>query len=73
VVVKGEALARVEAERRLLSTYRAEYDRLTKRRDHITAVRSLVKSHKRAYDEMIREARERLQVTVAALPSVSAA
>lgn len=62
VVVKGEALARVEAEKRLLSEYRAEYERLVRRADHIDAVRSLVKTHKLAYDEMIRRARTRVQL-----------
>lgn len=58
MIVKGEALIRLEAERRLVSAFRREYDRLLKRGDHVGAVRSLVKSHKRAYDNAVREARE---------------
>ena len=57
MIVKGEALIRLEAERRLLGAFRAEYERLLKRADHVHAVRSLVKSHKRAYDAAIQEAR----------------
>jgi hypothetical protein len=57
MIVKGEALVRLEAERRLLGAFRAEYDRLLKRTDHVHAVRSLVKSHKRAYDIALIEAR----------------
>jgi membrane glycosyltransferase len=57
MIVKGEALVRLEAERRLLGAFRAEYERLLKRTDHVRAVRSLVKSHKRAYDAALGEAR----------------
>jgi len=57
MIVKGEALVRLEAERRLLSVYRAEYERLLARTDHVRAVRSLVKSHKRAYGVALAEAR----------------
>jgi hypothetical protein len=57
MIVKGEALIRLEAERRLLGAFRAEYDRLLKRTDHVHAVRSLVKAHKRAYDVALIEAR----------------
>ena len=57
MIVKGEALVRLEAERRLLRAYRAEYERLVARTDHVRAVRSLVKSHKRAYGVALAEAR----------------
>jgi membrane glycosyltransferase len=57
MIVKGEALIRLEAERRLLAAFRAEYERLLKRTDHVRAVRALVKSHKRAYDVAMSEAR----------------
>jgi len=59
MIVKGEALVRLEAERRLLGAYRAEYERLLARTDHVRAVRSLVKSHKRAYGEALAGARVR--------------
>jgi hypothetical protein len=58
MIVKGEALIRLEAERRLLGAFRAEYERLLDRGDHVRAVRALVKSHKRAYDAAMREARD---------------
>jgi hypothetical protein len=57
MVVKGEALIRLEAERRLLIQYRKEYDRLIGAGDHVRAVRRLVVNHKRAYDAMVRDAR----------------
>lgn len=57
MIVKGEALVRLEAERRLVGAFRAEYERLVKRTDHVRAVRSMVKSHKRAYDTALGEAR----------------
>ena len=73
MIVKGEALIRLEAERRLLSAYRGEYDRLLKRGDHVRAVRSLVKSHKRAYDSAVREARDWALVMRAQLGATRAA
>ena len=57
MIVKGEALVRLEAERRLLGAFRAEYERLLERTDHVRAVRALVKAHKRAYDVAMTEAR----------------
>jgi hypothetical protein len=57
MIVKGEALVRLEAERRLLGAYRSEYERLLARTDHVRAVRSLVKSHKRTYAVALAEAR----------------
>jgi hypothetical protein len=58
MIVKGEALVRLEAERRLVGAYRTEYERLVKRTDHVRAIRSLVKSHKRAYDTAMKGARD---------------
>lgn len=57
MIVKGEALIRLEAERRLLGAFRAEYERLLARTDHVRAVKALVKSHKRAYDTALSDAR----------------
>jgi hypothetical protein len=57
MIVKGEALVRLEAERRLLNAYANEYERLLKRTDHVRAVRALVKSHKVAYGAALAEAR----------------
>jgi hypothetical protein len=73
MIVKGEALVRLEAERRLLSAFRREYERLLQRGDHVRAVRSLVKNHKRAYDTAVREAREWALVMRAQLGSTRAA
>jgi hypothetical protein len=57
MIVKGEALVRLEAERRLLKAFAAEYERLLARTDHVRAVRGLVKSHKVAYGAALAEAR----------------
>jgi hypothetical protein len=64
MIVKGEALIRLEAERRLLERYRKEYERLRARMEHVRAVLSLVKTHKRAYDDAVREAREVVRPTL---------
>ncbi len=64
MIVKGEALIRLEAERRLLERYRKEYERLRARTEHVRAVLTLVKTHKRAYDDAVREAREHVRPTL---------
>jgi hypothetical protein len=64
MIVKGEALIRLEAERRLLERYRKEYERLVARHEHVRAVLHLVKTHKRAYDDAVREAREVVRPTL---------
>jgi hypothetical protein len=64
MIVKGEALIRLEAERRLLDRYRKEYERLTARHEHVRAVLHLVKTHKRAYDDAVRAAREHVRSTL---------
>ncbi len=58
MLVKGEGLTRLEAERRLVKHYKAEYERLAKRRGHVDALRSLVRNHKGRYNTLVREARE---------------
>jgi hypothetical protein len=58
MIVKGEGRIRVEAEHRLVKRYRAEYDRLARRRGHVDALRSLVKSHKEPYNQLVRDVRE---------------
>jgi hypothetical protein len=65
MIVKGEALIRLEAERRLLDRYRKEYERLVARFEHVRAVLTLVKTHKRAYDDAVREARDRIRPLLA--------
>jgi hypothetical protein len=64
LIVKGEALIRLEAERRLLERYRKEYERLVARHEHVRAVLQLVKAHKRAYDDAVREARDVIRPTL---------
>ena len=64
MIVKGEALIRLEAERRLLVRYQKEYERLVARYEHIRAVLQLVKTHKRAYDDAVREARDLIRPTL---------
>ncbi len=59
MVVKGEGLSRLQAERKLVKLYKDEYEGLAKRRGHIRALQSLVKSHKNRYNAIVREVRER--------------
>jgi hypothetical protein len=58
MLVKGEGLIRLEAERRFIRRYAREYERLAKRRGHVEAMRQLVEAHHVRYNEMAREARE---------------
>jgi hypothetical protein len=58
MVVKGEGLNRLEAERRLVKRYKAEYERLAGRRGHVDALRSMVNTHKNRYNDLIREVRQ---------------
>jgi hypothetical protein len=58
MVVKGEGLTRLEAERRLVGLYKKEYDRLARREGHVDALRSLVRDHKDRYNTVVRQVRE---------------
>ncbi len=58
MVVKGEGLTRLEAERRLVRLYKKEYDRLAGRDGHVDALRSLVRDHKERYNTVVRQVRE---------------
>jgi len=58
MLVKGEGLIRLEAERRLLKHYAAEYERLARGHGHVEALRRLVDAHKARYNEVTRQARE---------------
>jgi len=60
MVVKGEGLIRLEAERLLLRRFRSEYDEFRAGSDHIEAVKALVVLRKREYDACVREARASL-------------
>jgi hypothetical protein len=62
MVVKGEGLLRLEAERRLLKTYKAEFERSARRRGRVAAVRGLVTAHKDRYNAFLREIREDPQI-----------
>jgi len=53
-----EAIARLEAEGRLIKRHDAEYRRLAGKHGHIRAVVRLVAAHKREYDGLIRTARD---------------
>jgi hypothetical protein len=66
MLARGEALARLQAERGLVKRYKKEYERLVGRRGHVDALRSLVKAHKNAYNELVRQVREELQESSAA-------
>jgi uncharacterized protein (UPF0335 family) len=54
-----EAIARLEAESALLKEHDAEYRRLSAKGGHVRAVVRMVAAHKREYDELMRDARER--------------
>jgi hypothetical protein len=58
MVVKGEGLTRLEAERRLVKLYRNEYEKVVRRHGHVEALRSLVKDHKERYNTVVRQVRE---------------
>jgi hypothetical protein len=60
-----EAIARLEAEAALLKRFDAEYRRLSAKDGHVRAVVRLVASHKREYDALMREARDRVPARVA--------
>lgn len=58
MLVKGEGLIRLEAERRLIRMFATEYERLAKRHGHVEAMRRLVEAHKTRYNEVTRDSRE---------------
>jgi hypothetical protein len=53
-----EAIARLEAEGRLIKRHDAEYRRLAAKHGHVAAVVRLVSGHKKEYDGLIRTARD---------------
>jgi len=53
-----EAIARLEAEGRLIKRHDAEYRRLADKHGHVAAVVRLVSGHKKEYDALIRTARD---------------
>jgi hypothetical protein len=57
MVVKGEGLIRLEAERLLLRRFKDEYEKLRDESGHVEAVKALVVIRKREYDACVREAR----------------
>jgi phospholipid N-methyltransferase len=61
LMVKGEAVIRMEAERSLVRKFRSEYQRLAATAGHQEAIRTLVAKRKREYDAIVREARERVR------------
>ena len=69
MVVRGEALVRLEAERRLLKLYKAEYQGLTRRMGHVGALCSLVKDYKESYNGLLREIRAEREPSRLAAPS----
>jgi hypothetical protein len=58
MVVKGEGLTRLEAERRLVRLYKQEYERVARKHGHVDALRSLVRDHKERYNTVVRQVRE---------------
>ena len=58
MVVKGEGLTRLEAERRLVKLYKQEYERVARESGHVDALRSLVRDHKERYNTVVRQVRE---------------
>ncbi len=57
MVVKGEGLIRLEAERLLLRQFKDEYEQLRDESGHVEAIKALVVIRKREYDACVREAR----------------
>jgi hypothetical protein len=56
----GEGLARMAAEGDLLKRHGGEYRRLLRSRDHVEAVRALVKRYSAQYGALVHEHRERV-------------
>ena len=60
--MSSEALARLEAEARLLRKHKAEYERLLKKQGKRTeAIISLVAKYKNEYGDLVKRSRERLE------------
>jgi hypothetical protein len=61
LMVKGEAVIRLEAERSMVRRFRSDYERLVASGGHAGAIRRLVAAHKPEYDQIVRVARERVR------------
>ena len=59
LIVKGEAFARVQAEKELVKEFTDEYRELADELGHVEAVLKLVRDHKIVYDGMCRVVRDR--------------
>jgi hypothetical protein len=61
LMVKGEAVIRLEAERVLVRKFGAEYQSLAAQVGRQEAIRVLVATRKSDYDAIVREARDRVR------------
>jgi hypothetical protein len=66
MIVKGEGLIRIEAERLFMRRCGAEYEDMARERGHIEALRFLVAHRKKDYDACVRDARGAVRGAAAA-------
>ena len=59
LIVKGEAFARVQAEKELVKEFADEYRQFADELGHVEAVLKLVRDHKIVYDGLCRVVRDR--------------
>ena len=59
--VRAEARARAAAEADLLRRRRAEFERLLKRKDRLSAIVALVDKHKTEYGDLVKAYRARFE------------
>jgi len=73
MIVKGEGLIRMEAERLFMRRCKAEYEDLCADRGHVEALKALVVKRKKDYDTCVHDARDSLAAAAAAPPAGEAA
>ena len=69
MIVKGEGLIRMEAERLFTRRCKAEYEDLCADRGHVEALKVLVAKRKKDYDTCVRDARDTLASAVTPAPA----
>ena len=58
MIVKGEGLVRMEAERLFMRRCGGEYEDMARERGHVEALKFLVAHRKKDYDACVRDARD---------------
>ncbi len=66
MIVKGEGLIRIEAERLFVRRCGGEYEHMAGERGHVEALKFLVAHRKKDYDECVRGARDAVARAAAA-------